>query len=116
MRKHPIIGRDLAEEMGYIHYPPVKTPNLSSTPFMQDVLKLQASRGNQDHIEVLKPQIQASERDSITNDGKQHHLPVTKDLILNEFSDVFTEIGTLPGGECTLKLKDNVQPVQQPPR
>ena len=37
-------------------------------------------------------------KDSIELNGKVHRLPITKEYILKEYSDVFKGIGTLPGG------------------
>ena len=45
-----------------------------------------------------------------------HRLPITKDYILKEFSDIFKGVGTLPGGPYHIRLKDDYKPVQHPPR
>ena len=37
-------------------------------------------------------------KDSIELNGKVHRLPITKEYMLKEYSDVFKGIGTLPGG------------------
>ena len=48
--------------------------------------------------------------------GKVHKLPITKDYMLREYSDVFKGIGTLPGGPYHIRLKEQYRLVQHPPR
>ena len=48
--------------------------------------------------------------------GKKHTLPITKEYILKEYSDIFNGIGILPGNEYDMKLKNDYKPVQHPPR
>ena len=55
-------------------------------------------------------------KDSIELNDKVHRLPITKDYILKEFSDVFKGVGTLPGGPYYIRLKDDYKPVQHTPR
>ena len=55
-------------------------------------------------------------KSAITINGKTHPLPTTKEYILHEYADVFRGIGTLPGGQYHIKLKDSYKPVQHPPR
>ena len=55
-------------------------------------------------------------QDSIELNGKVHKLPITKEYILKEYSDVFKGIGTLPGGPYHIRLKEQYKPVQHPPR
>ena len=55
-------------------------------------------------------------KDSIKLNDKVHRLPITKDYILKEFSDIFKGVGTLPGGPYHIRLKDDYKPVQHPPR
>ena len=54
--------------------------------------------------------------DSIALYGKVHKLPITKDYMLKEYSDVFKGIGTLPGGPYHIRLKEQYRLVQHPPR
>ena len=54
--------------------------------------------------------------DSIELNGKMHKLPITKDYILKEYSEVFKGVGTLPGGPYHIRLKEQYRPVQHPPR
>ena len=44
---------------------------------------------------------------SITINSKTHPLPTTKEYILHESADVFKGVGTLPGGQYHIKLKDS---------
>ena len=52
-------------------------------------------------------------KDSIELNGKLHRLPITKEYILKEYSDVF--IGTLPEGPYHIRLKKQYRLVQYPP-
>ena len=69
----------------------------------------------------MKPQkVHASlhnEHDSatVTVNGKEHGLPTTKEYILKEYADVFTDIGTLPGPAYHIKLKEDYNPVRNLP-
>ena len=55
-------------------------------------------------------------QDSIELNGKVHKLPITKEYMLKEYSDVFKGIGTLPGGPYHIRLKEQYRLVQHPPR
>ena len=52
---------------------------------------------------------------TVTVNGKEHSLPTTKEYILKEYADVFTCIGTLPGPAYHIKLKEDYNPVRNPP-
>ena len=65
--------------------------------------------------EPVVPQIKWN-TDSIELNGKIHNLPITKDYMLKEYSDVFKGIGTLPGGPYHIRLKERYRLVQHPPR
>ena len=65
--------------------------------------------------EPILPKIKRN-KDSIKLNNKVHRLPITKDYILKEFSDVFKGVSTLPGGPYHIRLKDDYKPVQHPPR
>ena len=105
---HPIIGRATSKDIGYISYPEVTCPPLTTEPTMHAVKTLQ----NQ----VTLPHVSKKDASSIAIDGITHNLPLTKDYVLTTFKDVFDGIGTLPGGEYHLRLKPDAQPVQHPPR
>ena len=47
---------------------------------------------------------------------KYTKLPITKDYMLKEYSDVFKGVGTLPGGPYHIRLKEQYKLVQHPPR
>ena len=51
----------------------------------------------------------------VTVNGKEHSLPTTKEYILKEYADVFTGIGTLPGPAYHIELKEDYNPVRNPP-
>ena len=51
-------------------------------------------------------------QDSIELNGKVHKLPITKEDILKEYSDVFKGIETLPGGPYHIRLKEQYKLVQ----
>ena len=55
-------------------------------------------------------------QDSIKLNGKVHKLPITKEYMLKEYSDVFKGKGTLPGRLYHIRLKEQYKPVQHPPR
>ena len=65
--------------------------------------------------EPVLPQIKWN-TNSIELNGKTHNLPITKDYMLKEYSDMFKGIGTLPGGPYHIRLKEQYRPVQHPPR
>ena len=52
---------------------------------------------------------------TVTVNGKKHSLPTTKEYILKEHADVFTNIGTLPGPAYHIKLKEDYNPVRNSP-
>ena len=52
------------------------------------------------------------DKNSIELNGKIHKLPITKEYMLKEYSDVFKGVGTLPGGPYHIRLKENYRPVQ----
>ena len=54
--------------------------------------------------------------DSIELNGKTHKLPITKDCILKDYSDVFKGVGKLPGRSYHIRLKEQYKPLQHPPR
>ena len=74
----------------------------------------QAKQSKQTTEPVL-PQIKWN-TDSIELNGKTHKLPITKDYMLKEYSDVLKGIGTLSGGPYHIRLKEQYRPVQHPPR
>ena len=52
---------------------------------------------------------------TVTVNGKEHSLLTTKEYILKEYADVFTGIGTLPGPAYHIELKEDYNPVRNPP-
>ena len=65
--------------------------------------------------EPVVPQIKWN-TDSIELNGKIHKLPITKDCMLKEYSDIFKGVETLQGGPYHIRLKEQYMPVQHPPR
>ena len=55
--------------------------------------------------EPVIPQIKWN-TDSIELNGKTHKLPISKDYMLKEYSDVFKGVGTLPGEPYHIGLKE----------
>ena len=47
--------------------------------------------------------------DPIKLKGKVHKLPITKDYILKEYSDVSKGVGTWPGGPYHIRTEETVQ-------
>ena len=54
--------------------------------------------------------------DSIELSGKVHKLSITKNYILKKYSDVFKDVGTIPGGPSHIRLKEQYRLVQYHPR
>ena len=52
---------------------------------------------------------------TVTVNGKEYSLPTTKEYILKKYADVFTGIGTLPGPAYHIELKEDYNPVRNPP-
>jgi hypothetical protein len=51
-------------------------------------------------------------QNSVIVDGTSYHVPTTKEFLLSQFSDVFDEIGRLPGPQYHIQLKEGYQAVQ----
>ena len=51
----------------------------------------------------------------VTVNDKEHSLPTTKEYILKEYADVFAGTGTLPGPAYYIELKEDYNPVRNPP-
>ena len=66
--------------------------------------------------EPVRPDMQEITSSSITISGRTHQLPTTKGYLLKEFKDVFTGVGTLPGGPYHIQLKQDCKAVQHAPR
>ena len=138
-----ILGRIQAKAMGYIQFPQIwqphtlntfqhasrnlcmyKTPTTKTT---KTAFQPQVSLHKTTPTDVtkMKQTLQTTEpvlphikwnTDSIQLNGKTHKLPITKEYILKEYSDIFKGIGTLPGGPYHIRLKEQYRPIQHPPR
>ena len=80
-----------------------------------EALKVTKEKQSKQTDEPVIPKIKWN-TDSIELNGKVHRLPITKDYILKEYSDVFKGVGTLPGGPYHIRLKEQYKLVQHPPR
>lgn len=100
VRKHPIIGRDLAQEMGYIQFPKLQKPAITSDTITEQVYRLHSQ--SQAETTIMKPQVTHQSSVSVIIDGKKHTLPLTKDYVMREFEDVFSGMGELPGGDYNI--------------
>ena len=127
-----ILGRTQAKAMGYVQFPQIWQPHALitfpttlkklctiKTPTPETVPQNKSSKATQvkqlkQTTEPVLPQIKWN-TDSIELNGKMHKLPITKDYMLKEYSDVFKGIGTLPGGPYHIRLKEQYKPVQHPP-
>ena len=98
-------------------FPP--TDSISATPRVhvhksESTMATQVKQSRQT-TEPVVPQIKWN-TDSIELNGKIHNLPITKDYMLREYSDVFKGVGILPGGPYHIRLKEQYRLVQHPPR
>ena len=110
-RGYLILGRETAQQVGYIAFPEVTPPSLTSTSQIHtSVNALQP-----DSSKVKKPTCEVLD-DAVIINGKRHSLSITKKYVLSEFRDIFEGIGKLPGGKYHIQLKPDAQPVQHPPR
>ena len=110
-RGYLILGRGTAEKVGYIDFPMVKPPALTSAP----QIHTSVNSLHQNADEVKLPTCETID-DAVILNGNRHSLPITKDYVLTEFKDVFEGIGRLPGRKYHIQLKPDAKPVQHPPR
>ena len=98
---------------------PPPTDSVGTTPRVHvhksESTKATQAKQSKQTTEPVVPQIKWNV-DSIELNGKVHKLPITKDYMLREYSDVFKGIGTLPGGPYHIRLKEQYRLVQHPPR
>ena len=113
VRKHPILGRQLAAEMGYIEFPPVRQPKIAHKAVLQQVNSISTKKNA---APVKKPSIDNQGPHHVTIDGIRHELPISQEYILQEFQDVFKGMGELPGGDYEIKMKPSAEPKQHAPR
>lgn len=106
-----ILGRETAQQVGYIAFPEVTPLSLTSMPQIHtsvNALRLDSSKVQKPTCEVLN--------DAVILNGKRHCLPLTKEYVLSQFRDIFKGIEKLPGGKYHIQLKPEAQPVEHPPR
>ena len=110
-RGYLILGRGTAEKVGYIDFPMVTPPVLTSAP----QINTSVNSLHQNADEVKLPTCEPMD-DAVILNGKRHSLPITKEYVLTEFKDVFEGIDRLPGIKYHIQLKPDAKPVQHPPR
>lgn len=125
-----ILGLLSAEVLGYVSLPAIEQPVLPCSPIrLAEVSKIATQQctdtpkmpeRTNDKVEIPKLTIRhwQFEKSALVN-NHEHSLPVSKEYLLKEFSDVFddsTGVGLLPGGEYHIHLKPNAVPVQHAPR
>ena len=98
-------------------FPP--TDSVGATPNIH-VHKSESTKATQvkqskQTTEPVVPEIKWN-TDSIELNWKTYKLPITKDYMLKEYSDIFKGVETLPGGPYHIRLKEQYKPVQHPPR
>ena len=98
-------------------FPPTDSMGATSRVHVNKNESTKATQAKQSRqtTEPVVPQIKWN-TDSIELNGKIHKLPITKDYMLKEYSDIFKGVGTLPGGPYHIRLKEQYKPVQHPPR
>ena len=88
---------------------------------IQEIINAISSSMNLNENIAIKPQkVHVSHHSehniaTVTVNGKEHSLPTTNEYILKEYVDVFTGIGTLPVPAYHIKLKEDYNPVRNPP-
>ena len=116
-RGYLILRRETARKIVYIQFLKITPWKLTQQPKMLvhlKAIKMKTSR-----------QEAASEKDqgprclriklfdgAVLMTGKKHRLPIMKEYMLKEYSDVFSGVGTLPGKEYHIALKKDYVLVQ----
>ena len=113
---HMILGRNQALFMGYVAFPGIQEPAVQAKMGMTVKKVTGETPKIQKQINPIVPVIQECTDDKITISDKTHRLSTNKEYLLQEYSDVFQGIGTLPGEPYHIQLKDDYKPVQHPPR
>ncbi|ELT89774.1 hypothetical protein CAPTEDRAFT_185405 [Capitella teleta] len=68
VKKNPIIGRDLSAEMGYITFPPITEPHLSSRPTIQKIYTISTKAETTENItDVKRPVVQKQTKNQRLN-------------------------------------------------
>ena len=88
--------------------------------FQETINAISSSMNSNENIATEPQKVHASLHNEhgsarVTINGKEHSLPTTKEYILKEYADVFTGIGTLPGPAYHIELKEDYNPVRNPP-
>ena len=109
---HMILGRDQTLRMKYVEFPWNQETAVNAEPekTIKEIQKEQVNAAT----EPVRLVIQQSTNSSITINSKTYQLPSTIGYLLKEYADVFQGIGTFPGGEYDIQLKEDYKPVQHP--
>ena len=86
-RGYLILGRETAQQVGYIAFPEVTPPSLTSTLQIHtsvNALRPDSSKVNKPTCEVLD--------DAVILNGKRHSLPITKRYVLSEFRYLYSKV------------------------
>ena len=116
-RGYLILHRETVRKIGYIHFPKIMPLKLTLQPKMHAHLKATKVKTSRQEAASVKDwglrhlRVQLLDGVVLIN-GKKHRLPIMKEDILKEYSDVFSGVETLPGKEYHIILKKNYVPVQ----
>ena len=108
-----ILGRQEELLMGYGSFQEIQQPAVKA--IVDTSIKTITEKPAKPPPEPVIPVVQECTDKNITVRGKTHPLPTTKKYLLNEYSDMFKGMGTLPGGSYHIQLKEDYKPVQYPP-
>ena len=99
--------------MKYVVFLQIQEPAVNVKP--EKTIKAAQKECVEVAIEPVRPVILQSRGSSITINFKTHQLPTTKEHLLKECAMVLRGIGTLPGREYHIWLKEDYKPVQHTP-
>ena len=101
-RGYLIIGRETVRKLGYIHIPKITPSRLIQQPKMYAHMKAIKMKALKHRVISKEDQGLKCPRIQLLNgvmliDGKRHSLPITKEYVLDQYGDVLSGVGTLPG-------------------
>ena len=117
--RYQILGRETVRKIDYITFPKITPPRLTQQPKTHTHLNAKRTKTSWQEAASEMDQGLRCLRVQLLNGavlitGKKHRLPIMKEYILKEYSDVFSRVGTLPGEEYHIMLKMNYVPMQHP--
>ena len=118
-REYLIPGGETMRMIWYIHFTKIIPPRLTQQPKMHAHLKEIRTKTSRQKAERLKDQGLIHLRfqpvhGMVLINGMKHRLPIMKENVQKEFSDVFSRVGTLKGKEYHIMLMKNYVLVQHP--